>query len=102
MVKKLPGSRQHFSFLGRFNLDRKLNPQTYILRVYRFSRDNPHRFVGVVEEIGRKGKKAFTGYQELWEILNSPQRFPSMKKSRPRLANIAAQRDKRDPERRNT
>jgi hypothetical protein len=25
-----------------------------------------------VEEVGRKGKKAFTHYDELWEILNSP------------------------------
>jgi hypothetical protein len=27
--------------------------------------------VGVVEEIGVKGKKAFTNYDELWEILIS-------------------------------
>jgi hypothetical protein len=26
--------------------------------------------VGVVEEIGIKGKKAFTNYDELWEILS--------------------------------
>jgi len=26
--------------------------------------------VGVVEEIGTKGKKAFTNYDELWEILS--------------------------------
>jgi len=38
--------------------------------------------VGVVEEVGRKGKKAFTGYQELWEILNLPGRSKSMKSSK--------------------
>jgi len=27
--------------------------------------------VGVVEEVGLKGKKAFTNYDELWEILIS-------------------------------
>jgi hypothetical protein len=27
--------------------------------------------VGVIEEIGVKGKKAFTNYDELWEILHS-------------------------------
>jgi len=27
--------------------------------------------VGVVEEVGVKGKKAFTNYDELWEILIS-------------------------------
>jgi hypothetical protein len=26
----------------------------------------------VVEEVGVKGRKAFTNYDELWEILNSP------------------------------
>ena len=50
----------------------KVIPKTYIVRVYRFARDNPRRLVGVVEEAGKKGKKAFTGYQELWEILNWP------------------------------
>jgi len=28
--------------------------------------------MGVVEEVGAKGKKAFTNYDELWEILNYP------------------------------
>lgn len=28
--------------------------------------------MGVVEEVGAKGKKAFTNYVELWEVLNSP------------------------------
>jgi len=64
-------------------LDAKINPKTYIVRVYRFSRDNPRRLVGVVEEIGRKGKKAFTGYQELWEILNWPGRSTSTKSGKP-------------------
>jgi hypothetical protein len=27
--------------------------------------------VGVVEEVGEKGRKAFTNYDELWEILIS-------------------------------
>jgi hypothetical protein len=63
-------------------LDAKFTPKTYIVRVYRFARDNPRRLVGVVEEIGRKGKKAFTGYQELWEILNMPGRSKSIKGSK--------------------
>jgi len=69
----------------RVYLDAKVNPKTYIVRVYRFSRDNPRRLVGVVEEIGRKGKKAFTGYQELWEILNWPGHSKSMKSSERRI-----------------
>ncbi len=43
----------------------------YIVRIYRFDKKNPHHLVGVVEEIGVKGKKAFTNYDELWEILIS-------------------------------
>jgi hypothetical protein len=64
-------------------LDAKIIPKTYIVRVYRFARDNPRRLLGVVEEAGKKGKKAFTGYQELWEILNGPGRPKSTKSSKP-------------------
>jgi hypothetical protein len=44
---------------------------TYIVRLYRFQKNKPRSLVGVVEEIGVKGKKAFTNYDELWDILNS-------------------------------
>jgi hypothetical protein len=44
----------------------------YIVRIYRFKKDDPRGLVGVVEEVGIKGKRAFTNYDELWEILNSP------------------------------
>jgi hypothetical protein len=45
---------------------------SYIIYIYRFKKNNPSALVGVVEEIGTKGKKAFTNYDELWEILSSP------------------------------
>ncbi len=64
-------------------MNAKVIPKTYIIRVYRFARDNPRRLVGVVEEAGKKGKKAFTGYRELWEILNWPERLRSTKSSKP-------------------
>jgi DNA anti-recombination protein RmuC len=44
---------------------------SYIVRIYRFRRNKPHALLGVVEEVGKKGKKAFTHYDELWEVLNS-------------------------------
>jgi hypothetical protein len=44
----------------------------YIVRVYRQDRNNPRKLVGIVEEVGVKGKKAFTNLDELWEILNAP------------------------------
>jgi hypothetical protein len=46
--------------------------KTYIVKVYRQNlRKNPQKIVGVVEEIGVKGKKGFTNLDELWEILAS-------------------------------
>ena len=75
-----------FSSPRGFILGAKVIPKTYIIRVYRFARDNPRRLVGVVEEAGEKGKKAFTGYQELWEILNLPGRSKSMKSGKRRVA----------------
>jgi len=46
-----------------------------IIRIYRFKEDNPRHLVGVVQEVGAKGKKAFTNYDELWEILNAAGSF---------------------------
>lgn len=45
---------------------------SYILRIYRFKKNDPGGLVGVIEEVGVKGKKSFTNYDELWEILNVP------------------------------
>lgn len=53
----------------------------YIIRIYRFEKDKPRSFVGVVEEVGKKGKKAFHTYDELWEILNSGGKEESKKKT---------------------
>jgi hypothetical protein len=41
----------------------------YVVRIYRVEKNNPRHLVGVVEEVGIKGKKAFTNYDELWDIL---------------------------------
>jgi len=48
----------------------------YIIRIYRFEKDKPRSIVGLIEEVGKKGKKAFNTYDELWEILNSPKKEP--------------------------
>jgi hypothetical protein len=56
-----------------FNLKKGgVNLNTYIVRVYRNEEGNPHSLVGVVEEVGKKEKKAFTNLDDLWNILNSP------------------------------
>jgi hypothetical protein len=43
---------------------------SYLVRIYRRGEDNRRVLVGVVEEPGVNGKKAFTNLYELWEILN--------------------------------
>ena len=43
----------------------------YIVRVYRQEVDNRREFVGIVEEVGAEGKRAFTNIDELWEILKT-------------------------------
>lgn len=43
----------------------------YILNIYPSEENNPHDdLVGIVEEVGAEGKKAFTNFDELWKILN--------------------------------
>ena len=44
----------------------------YIVRIYRFEKDKPRSMVGLVEEVGKRGKRGFNSFDELWEILNSP------------------------------
>jgi hypothetical protein len=56
--------------------------ENYIVRIYRFKEDVPKHIVGVVEEVGAKGKKAFNNYDELWEILNSRKKRASHENKR--------------------
>jgi hypothetical protein len=42
----------------------------YIVRIYRYEKDKPESIVGTVEEVGIKGKRAFAGLDELWQIVN--------------------------------
>jgi len=48
--------------------------KNYILRIYQYKKNDPHRFVGVVDEPDKKEKRAFTNLDELWDILNPGQR----------------------------
>lgn len=49
----------------------------YIVRVYRQQPNNPHRLVGIVEEVGVDGRRGFTNIDELWDIFKqrSPKKF---------------------------
>jgi len=55
---------------------------TYVVRVYRSDEDKPHLLVGVVEEVGVEGKKAFNNLDEIWAILNPEKRTPAKPESR--------------------
>jgi hypothetical protein len=57
-----------------------VNLNTYIVRVYRSEEGIPHSLVGVVEEVGKKEKKAFTSLDDLWAILNSPREIAPRKR----------------------
>jgi len=46
--------------------------KNYIIRIYRKERGGRRALVGTAEEVGREGRRAFTNFDELREILNSP------------------------------
>jgi len=54
----------------------------YIVRIYRFEKNIPTNLVGVVEEVGQKGKKAFTNLNELWDILSSSKEMRSQERGK--------------------
>jgi len=45
--------------------------EDFIIRIYRFEKDNPRGIVGLVEKVGEKERIGFTCMDELWQILNS-------------------------------
>ena len=56
--------------------------ENYIVRIYKRKKDDPYAYVGVVEEAGIKGKRAFTNVEELYEILKPKKKDRSrLKKS---------------------
>lgn len=52
----------------------------YVVRIYRRDTKNPGLLVGVVEEAGVEGKRAFHNLDELWAILRSGNRLSEWKK----------------------
>lgn len=47
---------------------------SYLVRIYRRAENNPRMLIGVVEEIGKSEKRAFSNLDELWDILNPERR----------------------------
>jgi hypothetical protein len=42
---------------------------SYIVRIYRQNKKDPQKLVGIVEEVGVKGKRGFVNIEDLWDIL---------------------------------
>ena len=53
---------------------------TYVIRIYRRDENDPRILVGVVEEVGVGGNRAFSNLDELWFILNSSKAKTSQSK----------------------
>jgi hypothetical protein len=60
---------------------------TYVIRIYRRDENDPRILVGVVEEVGVEGNKAFGSLDELWLILNSSKAKTSKGKKRNKSLN---------------
>jgi hypothetical protein len=61
--------------------------RNYIIHIYRCEKDNPRHLIGIVESVDdeRRGKRAFTNFDDLWDILDSEtseRALPQKRKSR--------------------
>lgn len=50
--------------------------ERYTIRILYRDRENPGRFVGLVESDGDEGGRGFVNKEGLWKILGSPDRGP--------------------------
>lgn len=66
---------------------------SYLVRIYRKAEDNPRMLIGVVEEVGKKEKKAFHSLNELWDILNQKKELKNRKTSFPSKRGITGIRE---------
>ena len=53
----------------------------YIVRIYICEKNKPRSLIGVVEEVGIKGKKAFANLNEIWDILSASKGIKNQRKS---------------------
>jgi len=56
--------------------------EDYLIRIHRREKNDPRILVGVVEEVGLEGNKAFSNLDELWEILN-PSKAQTVRTKKP-------------------
>lgn len=60
---------------GEVSLVKPLSFSSYIVHIYRLRKNHRRGLVGVLEMVGSKGKKAFTNYDELWDILSAGEKL---------------------------
>jgi hypothetical protein len=60
---------------------------TYVIRIYRRDKNDPRMLIGVVEEVGVEGNRAFGNLDELWSVLNSSRARTSKGKKRNKFLN---------------
>jgi len=58
----------------------------YVVKIYRREKNDPRILIGVVEEVGVEGNKAFSNLDELWSILN-PSKAETAKTKKPNKPN---------------
>ncbi len=57
----------------------------YLIRINRRKKNNPRILVGMVEEVGVAGSRAFSNLDELWSILNSSRAETTKTKKRNKI-----------------
>jgi len=58
------------------------NASGYVVRVYRWGGPGLRHIVGVVEEVGVEGRRAFTSVDELWQIFCATRRGRGRREAR--------------------
>ncbi len=56
--------------------------ENYVVRIYRSDGKNPRKLIGLVEEVGVDGQRAFRNFEELWAILNPVKELNVKRKKR--------------------
>ena len=66
--------------------------RSYIVRIYRASRNRPDRLLGVIEEVGKGEERLFRNVEDLWRVLNAPGRSAKNPTGKEELRNEPSER----------
>ena len=57
-------------YCSKIYLEKGTILKDYVLRIYSREKNDSRKLVGIVEEVGAGGNRAFSNLDELWSILN--------------------------------